>query len=192
MTTEKSGKKMAGHTGQKWQTRVATALSLAFLSMGPPAISETPAEPANTVDTAFERLKSLEGIWQRVGEAEHGHRIEFQLTAGGSTLVEEWTYQGQPHSLTIYHRDDDTILATHYCPQGNQPRLSLVSTEGPLRFSFKDATDLDPITEQYQHDLALELNEAGQLIRSEIYRDGEDTEHPGSLTLERGSIWKSK
>ncbi|MBP6627713.1 MAG: hypothetical protein KA187_09920, partial [Arenimonas sp.] len=97
-----------------------------------------------------------------------------------------WDVNGRSHSLTIYHRDGDTLLATHYCPQGNQPRMALADGEkGSIGFTFRDVTDLDKKNEQHQHDLAFELVDADSLIRSETYRDGDGTMHPSQLVLER-------
>ncbi len=191
--------------------RAAPALLAAAVALGVPAAAQQPAAPpapaaneeappVDRIAAQFERLKSLAGTWHRAGSPGHGLRIEFRTTAGGTVLIEEWIFEGRPHSLTLYHRDGATLLATHYCPQGNQPRLALVEGGGDgdghshsdgdgdgdtLRFAFRDATDLDPAIEQYQHDLALAWDDAGHLIRSEIYRDGEGGVHPSQLVLER-------
>ena len=100
-------------------------------------------------------------------------------------LVEEWTANGAPHSLTLYHRDGHTLMATHYCPQGNQPRLSLASSSSgqKLSFTFRDATDLDA-GESVQHDLTFDFGDPVHLIRSETYRQG-DKDETSQLTLVR-------
>ncbi|HEY9143160.1 MAG TPA: hypothetical protein VIM90_03915 [Arenimonas sp.] len=134
----------------------------------------------------FERLKALEGTWRVADKDEHPLRIRFYRTARGSTLVESWDVNGTSHSLTIYHRDGDTLLATHYCPQGNQPRMALVPREdGGIGFSFRDVTDLAVEGEQHQHDLAFALADDGRLVRSETYKDDEGKLHPSQLELER-------
>lgn len=176
------------------------AIVLAMLCFGvAPAFAETapPAEAAmeeavapDPAAAAFERLKSLEGTWQLAGQPEHGLRIEFGTTARGSVLVEKWTYKGAPHSLTLYHRDGETLMATHYCPQGNQPRMTLVesdeaASDDAIRFTFKDVSDFDPASEQHQHDLAFDWADDGRFSRSEVYRDGEGGDHPSALSLER-------
>lgn len=177
------------------RTLACAAALAAFIAAAPPALAETaPTPDASAIEApdpaaaAFERLKTLEGTWQIADQPEHGLRIAFSTTARGSVLVEEWTYKGAPHSLTLYHRDGDTLMATHYCPQGNQPRLTLAATEeagGPVRFTFHDVTDYDPASEQHQHGLALAWDGDGPLTRSETYRDGEGGEHPSELVLAR-------
>ena len=153
--------------------------------------AETPPEEyfespdARASRVAFEQLKSREGLWQIGGQPLNGLRIRFYPTAGGSVLVEEWTRQGKPHSLTLYHRDGDDLLATHYCPQGNQPRMVLTRDEAhDIRFTLRDATDLDMKNEQHQHDLWFDFNARGFLTRGEIYHAGHDPQEAQELTLE--------
>ncbi|MEH6790556.1 hypothetical protein [Parasphingorhabdus sp.] len=165
--------------------------ALGQCSMQPEEVRDYPADavdaPASpSPETAFERLKALAGVWQPLGKPESALRIRFYPTARGSVLVEEWTGNGQPHSLTLYHRDGEALLATHYCPQGNQPRLALApDSDGAIRFAFRDATDLDPAQEQHQSALRFALTGPGRMTRSETYRDGDGDEHPSQLQLER-------
>jgi hypothetical protein len=101
-------------------------------------------------------------------------------------LVESWEARGKPHSLTLYHRDGAALLATHYCPQGNQPRLALAGrdTDG-LHFAFRDATDLYPATESHQHDLWFDLSTPGRPVRSEVYRGKDGARAQERLPLVR-------
>ncbi|MEO9461279.1 MAG: hypothetical protein ABJ242_00960 [Marinomonas sp.] len=160
-------------------------------STGAEAVGDAPdgaIEVPDTVDAeaAFAKLLGLEGSWQIAGRAEHRLRIRFYPTAGGSVLVEEWTNKGRPHSLTLYHRDGDTLLATHYCPQGNQPRMALFGDpSGAVRFTFRDITGYDPSSQQFQHDLWFAFDDPDHITRSEIYHDGEGVKHPSALKLER-------
>ena len=140
-----------------------------------------PAEPQGEGEAAaaFNRMKALVGDWRNAERPDSALRIRFSLTAGGTVLVEEWRRGTQPHSLTLYHRDGATLLATHYCPQGNQPRLALTTTTpGQPRFAFHDATDLDPATESAVHDLAFDLTDPTRVVRSEVYRSakGDDAD----------------
>ena len=63
-------------------------------------------------------------------------------------------------------------MATHYCPQGNQPRLTLSPTSAAkvLRFRFLDATDLDAEKEAYVKAIAFDISQKDTVIRSETYR----------------------
>ena len=173
-----------GTRGRGWVAAIALALAVPAAAQDSPETAS--AQEPSAAATAFDRLKALEGTWQLAGRPDHGLRIAFDTTARGTVLVEEWSAEGQPHSLTLYHRDGDTLLATHYCPQGNQPRMALASSEdGIIRFTFRDVTDYDPASEQHQHDLWFQIDDADHITRSEIYRDGEGGDHPSELVLER-------
>jgi hypothetical protein len=148
--------------------------------------------PADAAAARFDSLKQLIGTWRRADQPTSSLRIRFSLTAGGTVLVESWERGGQPHSLTLYHRDGGTIIATHYCPQGNQPRLALVAGAEPKRlaFAFRDATDLDVATESYLTALSFDMTDDAVLVRRESYRQGEADE-PSELRLIREAVQPS-
>ncbi len=135
-----------------------------------PAASAPAAVPA---EDAFAQLSKLVGRWRPADRADGSLSIHFYLTAGGTVLVESWERaNGEPHSLTLYHRDGPSLIATHYCPQGNQPRLALAGRDAQgLHFTFRDATDLDA-GESHQHDLWLDLTDPNHPIRTEVYSSG--------------------
>lgn len=120
---------------------------------------------------AFEALKPLVGTWQPADKPESPMRVTFELIAGDGVLVENW--RSPTHrSMTVYHLDGDTLLATHYCPQGNQPRLALARAEadGTLRFEFRDGTNVD--VAGGHHEALLTLHHAdGVLTRGEVYAE---------------------
>ncbi|MFO0449109.1 MAG: hypothetical protein ACK52I_10710, partial [Pseudomonadota bacterium] len=63
---------------------------------------------------------------------------------------------------------------THYCPQGNQPRLELAGRDtSGLHFTLRDVTDLEPTSESHQHDLWFDLSEPEYPVRSETYASKE-------------------
>lgn len=166
---------------------LAAGLALGLASVASLAQEGSPATvDGDSAGAAFERLKALEGTWRIADREDHPLRITFYPTAGGKTLVESWEANGRPHSLTVYHRDGTDLLATHYCPQGNQPRLAFAQGEdGQLSFKFRDVTDLDPAKEQHTHELSFAQGPDGRLVRSEEYRDGEGGKHPTELVLVR-------
>ncbi|MEZ5897290.1 MAG: hypothetical protein R3C40_02975 [Parvularculaceae bacterium] len=150
------------------------------------AEADTSVSNETAATAAFDRLKALEGAWRVADPEDHPLRIKFYPTAGGSSLVESWEVNGRSHSLTIYHRDGNKLLATHYCPQGNQPRMELTKiNDEQISFAFHDITDLDAESEQYQHDLAFNLYSDDHIIRSEQYRDGSGGDYPSQLNLSR-------
>lgn len=135
----------------------------------------------------LETLKPLVGTWQNKERPNSQFRISFELIANDAVLVEKWLRGGKTRSLTLYHQDGSNLLATHYCPQGNQPRLKLTpdSTLEMMSFKFQDATNLPTIDDNHQHSLGLKLpTKTSDFIRSEMYlsKDGEEN---STLTLIR-------
>lgn len=150
--------------------------------------SATSAEPLTALATPAEKfadIAALAGEWDVQGR--ETLRIVFEATAGNSVIVERWMRGDRTHSLTIYHLDGNKLIATHYCPQGNQPRIAAqTSAEGDIRFAFQDATDLDS-SESFQHDLRLMQADDGSLVRSEIYWGPEGAGEESTLILTRAA-----
>ena len=130
------------------------------------------ANVKSNVNDAFDKMKSLVGVWHKVGVEEPKLTVSFELIANSSVLVETWSYKGEKHSFTLYHLDNESLLATHYCPQGNQPRLKLAknSTSNNLRFNFFDATNLINLSDSHQHSLGFQLSKnLTKILRKESY-----------------------
>lgn len=157
-------------------------LSLLVLLASAQARGQEQSEPEH----AFSRLSHLVGSWKRAGSDGTQFRIEFELTANGTVLVERWVHRGKSHSLTLYHLDGATLMATHYCPQGNQPRLRMTRSGDRDRFSFEfhDATNLQSVAQSHQHRLSFDLTQADRIVRGEAYRQGDASEQT-ELTLVR-------
>ena len=157
---------------------LAAAIMICSATAGVPAA----AEDARAISTIqFEKVAALAGEW-RVPERP-SLRIVFEPTAGGSVMIERWMVGERMHSLTVYHLDGERLIATHYCPQGNQPRLASTGAESAeVGFAFLDATDLDP-HESFQHDRSFSWNVGGTVSRAETYWGPEGREEEAVLTL---------
>jgi len=140
------------------------------------------ADPNND----FEKLKSLVGEWEKEGSDGSNFYISFQSSANSSVLMENWIYKGASHSFTVYHLDGESLLATHYCPQGNQPRLKLQQSSDPNSISskFLDATNLKTLTDNHQHSLSFKFLDNNTVIRNESYSKAGKLS-PTSLNLVR-------
>lgn len=163
-------------------------MSILLAVLAASAAVAQPAERAAPAAASFAALQALVGTWRIADRPQSALRVRFSLTAGGSVLVEEWLRGTEPHSVTLYHRDGEALIATHYCPQGNQPRLALLPSRGEpvLRFAFRDATDLDRASESFLTALAFDLARPELLVRRETYRRGEvDSESELRLVRDR-------
>lgn len=142
------------------------AMILALSAVAPAYAASTPAE------RSFDRLKALVGDWRGTWSDGRAVALNYRLSAGGTVLIETWALGGGRESLTLFHLDGRTLLATHYCPQGNQPRLRLTSTAGDhFRFAFRDASNLSRGS-SHQHAFDLRLDGPGRIVRRETYRTG--------------------
>lgn len=170
-----------------WALQMLVLLSGSTAGPSDAASPTARARPDLAAD-AFTRMKMLVGTWQIGDRPTSGLRIRFYMTAGDTVLVEAWERAGVPYSMTVYHRDGATLIATHYCPQGNQPRLALLRDRrsGDVAFAFRDATDLDPAREAFLTRLSFDLSDPGHPIRRESYREkGKDA--ASELTLARAT-----
>ncbi|HEY6941476.1 hypothetical protein [Dokdonella sp.] len=149
--------------------RIVLAVALALSSS--PASTAAPA-----AKDAFERLKSLAGDWRsaRPGSATV---VDYRAIANGAALVERWTMSPTRQSMTVYTMDGDRLLATHYCPQGNAPRLRLeaIDASGAYRFEFVDGANLQDPQGSHEHAFWLRIDAQGRITRGETYvRNGSD------------------
>ena len=132
----------------------------------------------------FTQLKTLEGDWRSTSGKTTAN---YKLIANGSSIVETWTMSPTRQSMTVYTMDGDRILATHYCPQGNAPRLQLSNTgaDGTHYFEFLDGANLQGKHGFHEHAFWVRLDSSGNLVRSETYiANGsayDPTRDPGSM-----------
>ena len=73
-------------------------------------------------------MKTLTDHW-RPTDPDSKTVVEIKTVANDSTLVETWTMSPTRQSMTVCTMDGDRLIATHYCPQGNAPRLVHSSTD---------------------------------------------------------------
>ncbi|HEY8241599.1 MAG TPA: hypothetical protein VIH35_09135 [Kiritimatiellia bacterium] len=120
--------------------------------------------------TDFGPLAGLVGSW--VGQSDTDHdgtidqlEIEYKLTAGGSALVETMSPGTDHEMITVYTRDGDDVLATHYCMLANQPRLrAKAGGDGrKFDFQFESATGMASPDAMHMHSLVLDLPDADHL-----------------------------
>ncbi len=122
-------------------------------------------------DAAFERLKGLVGAW-KADVGGHTVTLAYRLVSSDSALVETYTTASGRETLTIYHRDGAKLLATHYCAQGNQPRLALdpaAGSDGELVFAFQDVTNLREPTASHLVRMRYAFTDADHVTLSETY-----------------------
>ncbi len=155
---------LEGEREMNWRLSAAAAILLC----GSAGAAQTPQSPAAR---AFERLSALAGTWSGSWANGRAHSVTYRLSAGGTALVETWALGPGRESITIYHLDGDRLLATHYCPQGTQPRLALAPAREAdrLDFALVDGANLNAPGRSHQHNMTIWLRGADRFERSEHY-----------------------
>ena len=112
---------------------------VAFVCLAASSPPRVVAEEESPAKAAFERLKGLAGTWEtRVAQNPPGVAT-YIVTGGGMVVLEVMNGMA-----TAYHLDKDTLMLTHYCGGGNQPRMRAksVSSDGRhIAFQMYDITN---------------------------------------------------
>jgi hypothetical protein len=141
------------------------------------------AAPAATGAPAggFERFKALPGEWVAAEDGPLSKKgdvvARYALTAAGTALVET-VFPGTAHEMvTVYHADGPDVVLTHFCMEGNQPRMRARGARGPrYDFAYDGGTNIDRKRDRHMHSAWLEFVGADE-IRSEW------TEHADGKTV---------
>jgi hypothetical protein len=148
---------------------VLAALALAAAAV-PAAAAPDPAT-APAPPAGFEKLRALAGEWVSAEDgplAKKGDLVaRYAVTASGSAVVET-VFPGSAHEMvTVYHADGRDLVLTHYCMNGNQPRMRAKGAGASrLEFAFDGGTNIDPTRDRHMHSAVLDLASADE-IRSE-------------------------
>ncbi len=129
------------------------------------------APEAAPAGDAFARLKGLVGTWVTTGKSGRTSELSFKLAANDSVVVETWSPGTARETMTLYSMDGDRLIATHYCAQGNQPRLVLVPSGDPLTlaFEFADGTNLDVPGGAHEHSFRIRIDGPDTFTSVETY-----------------------
>jgi len=121
----------------------------------------------------------LEGAW-KAGDV----RLTYRLISNDSALVETFVTAKGRETMTVLHRDGAGLVLTHYCAQGNQPRLRLsAQTAESLTFSLADFTNREGAASML---VERRFTRRGDDIElAEVYRAPDGTLEPSTLLLKR-------
>ncbi len=138
-------------------------------------------------EATFTSLQTLVGSWFGVNEDGHPTTMIYSMTADDTALVEDWKFHDGMEALTIYHMDFEILMATHYCPIGNQPRLDLKHRldDGTLKFECVSATHLSSFDDPHEHAFSLRLNSDGTIYREETYMEKDGQLHSNGILFQR-------
>lgn len=146
-----------------------------------------PDEKPGAARSAYEKLKTLVGKWD--GQRYDGAKVKlsYELISNGTCLLERLNSPDATEMVTIYHLDGDTLMATHYCGAGNQPRMRCKPKgDSPKAFNFEfvDVTNLSAPDAGHMAGLKLTLIDADHLTQDWDWKqDGQS--HVGKFKYER-------
>ncbi len=131
------------------------------------------------IKASFEQLKALDGEWESVDEkGQKSVAAVFKTTAAGSA-VREIMFPGATHEMTnMYHLDGDSLVATHYCAAGNQPRMRCARPAGGVyMFNTADVTNLKSPDTEYMAELRLIVKDKDHIRQEwQSFKGGAKTE----------------
>jgi len=135
-----------------------------------------PAAPGT--NPAWEKMKSLVGEWE--GTMAHGEmnmpvKVSYSLVSGGTSLMERMSGPGED-MVTMYYPEGSRVLMTHYCSEGNQPRMKATGLAGDtLAFDFVDATNVASPQAEHMRKLVVKFQDADHFTQEWTHRkDGKE------------------
>jgi hypothetical protein len=107
---------------------------------------------------AFATLRDLQGKWTiQSGAKTLNIQMTYDTGSKGSIVTEQFGKE-----LSVFYRNGNELLMTHFCNAGNQPRLRLRedTPPGTLEFDMFDITNLaDPADAHVQKAIYRRVNE---------------------------------
>ena len=161
------------HTTTRSALVLATCLATVLVAR--PALAD-PAPPPQPPSPAFERLKGLAGEWAGTGtfgDQKIETRASIRVVSAGSAVMITTDPGGAHEMVTLIHRDDGALVATHYCAAQNQPRMKAIPSADATRivFEFFDGTNLRAYPAHMQR-LAVTIPSPDRHVQEWTHRDG--------------------
>jgi hypothetical protein len=142
----------------KKMKRSTTLLALAAATLASAAVHATPPASASS---PLDRFKSLAGEWVAVEDNEMVKKgtvmARYAVTAGGHAVIET-VFPGSSHEMvTVYTADGPDLVLTHYCTEGNQPRMRAKGATGDRVWFRFDGGAIDPARDRHMNSAVFEF-----------------------------------
>lgn len=147
-------------------------------------------EKATPAPHLLDRFTALAGTWSGEGlegNSAPGLKVSYEVTGGGSVVVET-LFAGTPHEMrTVYYKDGADVVLTHYCATGNHPKMRAKALDGDtLVFAFDGASNFDPATAGHMHDAQFVFVGPDEIrTRWNFWQDGKPGEHAADMHMKR-------
>ena len=133
-----------------------------------------PAGPGT--NPAWEKMKSLAGEWEgtiKDGDATLPVTVSYTLVSSGTSLLESMSTPDGHDMVTVYHPDGARIRMTHYCSEGNQPRMKAEAAAADpksITFDFVDVTGLASPQAEHMRKLVVRFDDADHFTQEWTHR----------------------
>jgi hypothetical protein len=167
-------------------------LSILLVTAAQPALAgKDDHHHAVTMPKEFETLKQLVGTWEGksdMGKGEQDMSVVYELTSGGTAIVET-LMKGTPHEMvSVYHKEGDSLGMTHYCSMGNQPHMKLKQADDQhLVFEMTETQGIASPDESHMHALTLTLKDKNTLQHDWVNYDKGKAAQTATFLLHRKS-----
>jgi hypothetical protein len=134
--------------------------------------------PANDAQRAalLDRVKQLQGTWEVTDDKGKPVTASVFAVSSGDSVVREIMFPGQAHEMTnVYHMDGPTMVMTHYCAMGNQPRLRAAAGApgGPIELKLDSVSNF-AADQAYMGELTLTMADADHVTEHwRSFKDGQ-------------------
>lgn len=116
---------------------------------------------AGATNASWDAMKSLVGDWTGTADGQPVS-VSYELFSNGSALMETLESGHAETMITMYTPDGASILATHYCSAGNQPRMRADASKAgrSLDFQFVDVSNVKGSTGEVMQRLVVTFVDA--------------------------------
>jgi hypothetical protein len=136
---------------------------VAWLMVGAMAWAQTTApgaSPKKPKSDVFEAIKGLAGTWEstKTAPGEKPVQVIFKLTSAGTAVMETLGVGTDYEMIDMYTLDGDTLVMTHYCAMGNQPRLKATGIkDGVIKLNYVDGGNLKSRDQNHMDSLEISI-----------------------------------
>ena len=144
----------------------------------------------SSAEACFTKLKTLAGEWMTKDPQSDKEVVglRYKVTAAGSA-VEETIFPGEGHEMvTMYHLDNGSLVLTHYCALGNQPKLKATDASTPAKMEFTciGGGNMKSENDMHMHHGELTIKDNDHLVSHwSAYKDGKPAGHEVTFELHR-------
>ncbi len=138
------------------------------------AIASPKHEVTSPSNAGFERMKALVGAWEGTGEDGKPVVVSYDLVSGGTALLEKLGPADEPSMVSLYNSDGPSVLMTHFCGTGNQPRMRAKGVKADAKtfdFTFVDCSNLTAPGAGHMHHLLMTFDDPDHLSQEWTWRE---------------------